>query len=161
MSSPARARRDLASRLPSALRPRTEERRGTGRLRLIETTLLVIAAVLLATATINDVARQVGVEHRLSTDLATWRARTGHDYRNLSVDQQLLGQQTEHEVVCGNTRPGPPKSSAQLCLEIWGPVRSGRRQVHGGWYIPARSEDERQLRSRCFGAAVVEALCPR
>jgi hypothetical protein len=126
---------------------------------LVETTLLIIAGLLLATATINDVGRQVGIEHRLSADLRTWRAYTGHAYHTLNVDQQLLGQ-SQHEVVCGNTRPGPPKSSRQLCLEIWGSERAGRREVHGGWYIPASSEDERSLRRGCFGDAVVEEMCP-
>ena len=160
MSAPAEAARDPWRRLPPSLRPREREQAGSGRLRLVETTLLIIAGLLLATATINDVARQVGVEHRLRDDLQTWRAYTRHDYRNLTVDQQLLGAQSEHEVVCGNTRPGPPKSSRQLCLEVWGPVRAGRREVHGGWYIPAGSEDERSLRRGCFGDAVVEEMCP-
>jgi hypothetical protein len=146
-------------RLPPSLRPLERERGGSGRLRLVETTLLVIVGVILATATINDLVRQVGIDHRLSADERTWRVHTGRYYRNLTVDQQLLGPRTGHEVVCGNTRPGPPKSSRQLCLEIWGPVRGGVRQVHGGWYTPARSEDEARLRSGCFGVAVTEEQC--
>ena len=84
---------------------------GSGRTRLIETTLLVLAGLLLAIATVNDVARQTHVNHRLIADLRTWRAYTGHDYHNLSISQQLLGEASRREVVCGNTSPGPPKAT--------------------------------------------------
>jgi hypothetical protein len=162
MSSPsAHAAEDPRFRwLPAPLRPLLREPPGAGTVRLVETTLLVIAAVFLATATIDDVVREVGVDHRLAADVRTWRTATHHVFHNLTVDQHLLGERSQREVVCGNTRPGPPKSSRQLCLEIWGPVRAGRRQVHGGWYIPAGSEDVRSLRFGCFGRAVAEGLCP-
>jgi hypothetical protein len=159
VSSRAATNRTVWDRLPPPLRPLEHERSGSGSRRLVETTLLVIVGVILATATINDLVRQVGIDHRLSADMRTWRAHTGRSFRNLTVDQQLLGPRTEHEVVCGNTRPGPPKSSRQLCLQVWGPIRGGVREVHGGWYIPARSEDEAKLRSGCFGASVAEELC--
>jgi hypothetical protein len=149
-----------ASRLPDRLRPRERERSGSGRLRLVESTLLVLAAILLATATINDVGRQVGVNRRLTADDATWRAYTGHAYHNLSISQQLLGSSTGREVVCGNTSPGAPKSRTQLCLAIWGPVAAGRRTVHGGWYLPPGAEDEAGLRYGCFGAGA-EGMCRR
>jgi hypothetical protein len=146
--------------LPAPLRPRSSERAGSGRLWLIETTLLVLIGVLLATATINDVARQTGINERLIADLATWRAYTGHAYKNVEVDQHLLGESGDREVVCGNTTPGAPKARTQLCLAIWGPVVNGRRTVHGGWYIPPRSEDQRAGRYGCFGSAA-EGICPR
>ena len=149
------------SRLAPMLRPLEREPQGAGRARLVESTLLVIVAVLLATAVINDVVRQVGVDHRLSADVRTWRAYTHHGYHNLTVDEQLLGSASEHEVVCGNTLPGPPKTSTQLCLEIWGPVRGGVRTVHGGWLAAAHSEDVRSGRRGCFGDALPEELCPR
>jgi hypothetical protein len=158
MSDPA-AHASSTSRLPPRLRPLTRESPGSGRLRLVETTLLVLAAVLLATATINDVGRQVGVNHRLQADMNTWRAYTGHAYHNLDISQELLGSATGHEVVCGNTAPGAPKARTQLCLVIWGPVAGGRRIVHGGWYLPAGAEDEARLRYGCFGAGA-SGLCP-
>ena len=148
-----------SSRLPEWLRPRDRERPGTGSLRLVESTLLIVVAVILATATINDVGRQVDVDHRLSTDLRTWRHYTGHDYRNLSVDEELLGRTTQHEVVCGNTAPGAPKSRTQICLAIWGPVVNGRRHVYGGWYLPPGSEDQASQRYGCFGEGA-EGICP-
>jgi hypothetical protein len=162
MSEPsATAAREPWSRLPPWLRPRASELPGSGRMRLIETTLLVLAAVLLAVATINDVARQSNVNHRLIADLRTWRELTGHGYHNLSIEQELLGPtSSQREVVCGNTSPGAPKARTQLCLEIWGPIVAGRRTIHGGWYLPPKSEDVRAARYGCFGAAA-EGKCPR
>jgi hypothetical protein len=136
--------RAAVRRLPGWLRPRAVELPGSGRMRLVETTLLVLAAILLTTATVNDLVRQ----------------NTGHDYHNLSVDQMLLGENSQREVICGNTSPGAPKERTQLCLAIWGPVRDGRRVVHGGWYLPAKVEDVRADRYACFGPAS-EGLCPR
>jgi hypothetical protein len=146
--------------LPSWLRPRAVERRGTGQLRLIETTLLVIVGVVLATATINDLAREARIDHRLVADLKTWRDYTGHDYHNISIDQETLGVGTQREVLCGNTRAGPPDASPQLCLGIWGTVVAGRRAVHGGWYLPAYVQDLPHERYGCFGAAG-RGRCPR
>jgi hypothetical protein len=148
------------SGLPPRLRPRTVDLPGSGRLRLIETTLLVLLGVLLAVATVNDVARQTGVNHRLIADNATWRAYTGHPYHNLSIEQELFGTGSQHEVVCGNTSPGAPKARIQLCLVVYGPINRGLRAVHGGWYLPPRVEDVRADRYGCFGAAS-RGLCPR
>jgi hypothetical protein len=128
--------------------------------RLIETTLLVLVGVVLAVATINDVARQTGVNQRLIADLKTWRHYTGHDYRDLSIDQELLGSSSQREVVCGNTSPGAPKASTQICLAIWGKVVDGRRTVFGGWHLPAKVEyDGRSDRYGCFGPAS-QGICP-
>jgi cell division protein FtsL len=147
-------------RLPSWLRPRAAELVGSGRLRLVETTLLVLLGLLLAIATVNDVVRQTHVNQRLIADLRTWRAYTHHDYHNLSFDQKLLGEHSRREVVCGNTSPGEPKAHTQLCLAIWGSVVDGRRTVHGGWYLPAKAEDLRAYRYACFGTASA-GVCPR
>jgi hypothetical protein len=146
--------------LPGRLRPRSVESPGSGRTRLIETTLLILVAVLLSVATINDVVRQTHVNHRLIADLRTWRDYTGHRYHNLSIEQELFGRASGREVVCGNTSPGAPKARTQLCLAIWGPVVGGRRTVHGGWYLPAKVEDVRADRYGCFGPASA-GLCTR
>jgi hypothetical protein len=161
MSGPPQAQaREPWGALPAWLRPRSVELPGSGRTRLVETTLLVLVGVLLAVATINDLARQTGVNHRLVADLATWRAYTGHRYHNLAVDQEVFGAATKRDVVCGNTSPGAPKARIQLCLVMSGPVRSGRRAVEGGWYLPPGSEDQRSDRYACFGPAA-RGLCPR
>ncbi len=156
------AGRESWERLPARLRPRAIELPGAGRMRLIETTLLVLVGVLLATATLNDVVRQTHVNGRLIADMRTWRAYTGHDYHNLSIEQELLGPtSSQREVICGNMSPGPPKTRIQLCLAIWGPVVDGRRAVHGGWYLRAKAEDDvRGLRYGCFGPAS-RGICPR
>ncbi len=147
--------------LPEPLRAREHEPVGSGQLRLVESTLLVLVAILLAVATVYDVGRQVKVNDRLNADLRTWRAYTGHAYHNLAIDQELLGSASKREVVCGNTAPGPPKAKTQICLEIWGSLAGGKRVVHGGWYLTPRSEDERGTRYGCFGDAVAEGICPR
>jgi hypothetical protein len=152
--------RAAGGRLPGRFRARVVELPGSGRMRLVETTLLVLAAILLAIAAGNDVVRQTHVNQRLITDLRTWRFYTGHDYHNLSIDQKLLGEATQREVICGNTSPGAPKERTQLCLAIWGPVVAGRRVVHGGWYLPAKVEDVRADRYACFGPAST-GVCPR
>jgi hypothetical protein len=158
--TPATAAGERGQRLPGWLRPRSIELPGSGRIRLIETTLLVLVAVLLAVATVNDLVRQTHVNHRLIADLHTWRVYTGHTYHNLSVEQELFGRASQREVVCGNTSPGAPKARTQLCLAIWGPVVNGRRTVHGGWYLPPKTEDVRARRYGCFGEAS-RGLCTR
>jgi hypothetical protein len=145
--------------LPERLRPRDSELRGAGNTWLIETTVLLFVGLLLAVATVNDVVHETHVDKRLVADLKTWRAYTGHDYRNLSISQELLGGNNEREVVCGNTSPGAPKTRTQLCLAVWGPVSDGRRTIHGGWYLRANVEDDvRADRYGCFGAAA-EGVC--
>lgn len=154
------AARERRQTLPEWLRPRAVQAPGHGRMQLIETTLLLLLALLLVVATLNDVARQAGTNHRLIADLHTWRTYSGHAYRNLSVDQEVFGPSTQRDVVCGNTSPGAPKARIQLCLAIWGPTRGGLRTVHGGWYLPPKSEDQRADRYGCFGAGV-QAVCTR
>jgi hypothetical protein len=138
--------------LPEPLRPRDRERPGSGSLRLVETTLLVILAVLLAVVTVYDLHRQTRINDRYSADEATWRHYTHVDVE-LSVDTILLGTSytSTREVVCGNTTPGKPGTRTQLCLEIWGPVHHGLRTVHGGWYLPRKTPDVKSKRYGCFG----------
>jgi hypothetical protein len=130
------------------------------RVRLIETTLLVLAGLLLATATINDLSREVKINRRLIVDTRVWRSYTGHDYANLTTEETIFGEAGHRDVVCGNTSPGAPQARTQLCLAIGGPVVKGRRMVIGGWYLPPYAEDERAERYGCFGAAT-EGLCAR
>jgi hypothetical protein len=160
MSAPATADGGRWARVPGWLRPRDHEQPGTGQLRLVETTLLILVGIILAVATVNDLSRQAGVNRRLEADLHTWRHYTGHDFHNISIDQQLLGEATGREVVCGNTRAAAPKSTTQLCLMIWGPTVDGRRTVQGGWYLPPYVEDEKADRYGCFGAEA-QGLCTR
>jgi hypothetical protein len=147
-------------RLPAWLRPRDVEARGSGQMRLVETTLLLLAGLLLAIATVNDVVLRTHTNHRLIADLRTWRAYTGHDYKNLSAEQDQRNY-TTNDVVCGNTSPGPPKERVQLCLQMTGPVIHGRRAAWGGWYLPPKAEDLRRYRYACFGTTKQQRACPR
>jgi hypothetical protein len=140
--------------------PPTPGRRESSDLRLAETTVLLLVALLLAIATVSDVVRQVHVNHRLIADLNTWRTYTRHNYHNLFVSQNY-SEHFKREVVCGNTSPGEPKAHIQLCLVINGPVVNGRRRVTGGWYLPARAEDFAASRYGCFGSAPAEFECSR
>lgn len=130
------------------------------RVRLIETTVLILAGLLLAVAIVNDVVRQTHIDHRLIDDLRTWRTRTGHDYHNLTIEQTLFGERGTTDVVCGNTSPGAPKVRVQICLVIEGPVVDGKRTVRGGWYLPAHTEEDlSKNRYGCFGPAGA-GMCP-
>jgi len=126
----------------------------------IETTLLLLVGLLLAVATVNDLAHQAHTNHRLNADLATWRRYTHHDFRNVQIDQETLGIGSEREILCGNTTAGPPRAKTQICLVIWGAVQGGVRTVHGGWYTPPHTSDLPARRYGCFGPAG-QGRCPR
>jgi hypothetical protein len=161
MSAPAATRGGLLDRLPPRLRPLDEEPRSAGNTRLIETTLLLLIGLALAIATVNDVVRQSHVNNRVNADLRTWRSYTGHDYHNVGVEQTLFGISSSRDVACGNTLPGAPDSTTQICLVVDGPTRAGRRRVLGGWYIPANvHHDDSRYRYGCFGTAT-KGLCAR
>jgi hypothetical protein len=147
-------------RLPQWLRPREAEVHGSGQLRLVETTVLLLVGLLLAIATVNDVVLGTHVNHRLVADLRTWRSYTGHNYKNVSTEQDIY-HHTTTDVVCGNTVPGPPKERTQICLQLTGPVVHGRRSARGGWYLPPKAEDLRHYRYGCFGSTKAEGACPR
>jgi hypothetical protein len=144
--------------LPPWLRPRETESTGSGRRRRIETAVLLIVGLLLAIATVNDVVLDTHVNHRLRADLRTWRAYTGHDYKNVSTEQDVK-HFTTIDSVCGNTTPGPPKERIQICLQMTGPVVHGYRKAHGGWYLPPKHEDLRRYRYGCFGTAKAQGAC--
>jgi hypothetical protein len=145
-------------RLPERLRPRETERRGRGDLRRVESTLLVLAFLLLAVAVVNDVVEQVHVNERLTVDLQTWRAVTGLKLKNISIEQDLT-HRTTRDVLCGNTGEGPPGTQPQVCLIMTGPTVHGRRAARGGFYLPPYFRDKRENRYACFGTAVSEELC--
>jgi hypothetical protein len=154
----ARSQPGLTERLPEWARPLEQERRGLGSRRLAETTILILVGLFLAIATVADVVKQTHVNHRLVADLRTWRVATGHDYHNVGTEQDVKGH-TTRDTVCGNVSPGGPRERAQVCLVLIGPAISGRREVSGGYYLPAKTEDGRHSRYACFGAAASAQLC--
>ncbi len=146
------------SRLPEPLRPRERERGGRGDLRRVESTLLALAFVLLAVATVNDVVLQTHTATRITADLRTWRTLTGRDYHNISVEQDLETH-TTRDILCGNVVPGPPGALPQICLIMTGPIVRGMRAAHGGFYLPRYTPDKRAYRYACFGSAAHADLC--
>jgi hypothetical protein len=158
--SPTASEVGLLARLPEWARPRDSEPRGSGSLRLAETTILILVGLFLAVATVDDVVQQTQVNHRLIADLRTWRIVTGHDYRNLTAEQDQKSH-TSRDTVCGNVSPGAPKERAQVCLTFVGPILSGRRAVSGGYYLLAKSIDISRNRYACFGTASEAGLCAR
>ncbi len=145
-------------RLPERLRPRTQGRRGRGELRRVESTLLVLAFLVLAVAVVNDVVRQVHVNERLTVDLRTWQTITGNKLKNISIEQDLT-HHTTRDVLCGNTGAGPPGTQPQACLIMTGPTVHGMRAAKGGFYLPPYFQDKHVNRYACFGTAVSEHLC--
>ncbi|HEY2571419.1 MAG TPA: hypothetical protein VGI27_08090 [Solirubrobacteraceae bacterium] len=160
MSSPAKPVHDGWQWLAPRLRPREREPAGSGRQWRVETLALALVGLLLAIATVNDVVLGTHVNHRLVADLRTWREYTGHNYKNVSSEQDVL-HFTTTDAVCGNTTPGPPKQRTQLCLQLTGPVVHGRRAARGGWYLPPRAEDLHRYRYGCFGPPKQQGKCPR
>jgi hypothetical protein len=154
------AGRDGWRRLPPWLRPRDTELAGSGRRWRVETAVLVLVGLLLAIATVNDVVLGTHVNHRLVADLRTWRHYTGHNYKNVSTEEDVRNFTTT-DVVCGNTSPGPPKERIQLCLQLTGPTVNGLRTARGGWYLPPRSDDLRRYRYGCFGPPKQQQACVR
>jgi hypothetical protein len=162
MSEPAAtAERGFWDRLPPRLRPLDAELPGAGNVRLIETTLLILIVLVLAVATVNDVVRQTGVNNRENVDKQTWRSYTGRYYHNVGVETDLFGITSTRDVVCGNTIPGAPDAKTQECLVVVGPIRAGRREVLGGWYVPPYVQhNDYAYRYGCFGSAT-KGYCAR
>jgi len=162
MSGPAATtERSFWERLPPRLRPLEAELPGRGNVRLIETTLLILIAVVLAVATVNDVVRETHVNSRENADKRTWRIYTGHNYHNVGVETDLFGISSTRDAVCGNIAPGAPDEKIQECLLVVGPIRAGRRQVLGGWYVPPYVQhNDYAYRYGCFGSAT-KGLCAR
>ena len=160
MSADATPLKRSWQRLPSGLRPRDAGLPGSGRLWRVETIVLLLAGLLLLIATVNDVVLSAHTNHRLVADLRTWRHYTGHNYKNISVEQDIR-HHTTTDVVCGNTTPGPPKERIQLCLEVTGPTVNGLRTARGGWYLPPKAENLHPYRYGCFGPPKREGTCTR
>src|SRR5262245_61161067 len=154
------ARETPFERLPARLRPLDAERPGGGRQWRIETAVMLLVFLLLAIATVNDVVLGTHVNHRLVADLRTWREYTGHDFKNISTEQDVK-HYTTTDIVCANTVPGPPKERVQLCRQLTGPVVDGRRAAHGGWYLPPKHENLYRYRYGCFGTTKAQGACPR
>jgi hypothetical protein len=160
MSADATPLKGDRRRLAPGLRPRESEQPGRGLLWRIETIALLLAGLLLLVATVNDVVLSTHTNHRLVADLRTWRHYTGHNYKNVSAEQDIR-KYTTTDVVCGNTVPGAPKERIQLCLQMTGPTVNGLRSARGGWYLPPKAENLHGSRYGCFGPPKRAGKCRR
>lgn len=149
MSTPAR----IFDRLPPALRPREADDGGGRGRRTAELAFLIVLGVLLAAATINDLAKQVRTDIRLGDDKKTWVAYTQHPVKKLTL---IAGIGTTRDVVCG-----PPFTGADYrqCLVMVGPTRSGVRTVAGGYRLPLTGNDLYRHRWACAGEPAQRQLC--
>jgi hypothetical protein len=151
--------------LREQLAPRSQERRGRGDLRFVETALLVLAFLVLGVATVYDVHRQVHIGSRLAADLKSWKEVTGVRSHNPFIEQDIRTFSTR-DVVCADLTKGKPEGKPQVCLIFTGPVRNERRSPRGGFYLMAEGTDVHepvldrpQYRYACFGSAIAERLC--
>lgn len=144
-----------------AVRPDGEDSRG--RLRRVETIVLLLIALVFAVATAYDLTRQVRIDDRLHADLVSWAAVTGEPYRSAFVELDAK-HYTTRDVVCGNAGPASVESRVAECLILRGPVHAGRRAVTGGYYVVEigrarrRVIDTSRYRYGCFGAAAAEGF---
>ena len=97
--------------------------------------------------------RQTHVNHRLIADLHTWRAYTRPRLPQPVGRTGPARIHTTHDVVCGNTTPGPPKQRIQLCLLMSGPVITAGAPRTAAGTCRRKVEDAPRLRYGCFGAA--------
>ncbi len=160
MSAPASAR--PFARLPAwaAPRPQADRDPASRDVRAIETAILVLIGLLLAVAVVYDVVLQVGLNKRESADRATWRAFAHVADPKTRLDVRTLEHGTT-DFVCRSTTTvvALQPSQVRLCLMISGPTVAGRRQVDGGYYIPAKRRDSYSYRYACFGLPAERSLC--
>jgi hypothetical protein len=159
MSAPA-AHRARRSWLPPFLGPRPQSQADpAGRdLRAIETVIIVLLGLLLAAASVDDVAHQVRLNKRTSADRVTWRAYAHANIKHLDV--RTLEHGTT-DFVCRSTTTVAADAAAEirLCLMVGGPTVDNKRTVDGGYYIPVRAPDRYTYRYGCFGLPAHRSLC--
>ena len=106
---------------------------------------------------------QVHVNHRLSADLATWRGSTGHDYRNLAIEQRPTNPDTTREVhLRQHLARGAQVAHAAVPDHDRSDRATGAARCDGGYYLPRvpPGRPTRGNRYGCFGAAA-ERSCAR
>ena len=161
MTGAASTRRRFGERLPPWLAPRenkpTSPRRGLQR--MLETTALIVVGIVLAVAAIYDLSYDVGNDHRMAADVATWTQFTGQKPVTIWAHPVSVGQTTD--VSCGSVALGPSVNETQVCLVLVGRVRNGLRTIFGAWQLPWGDADHIADRFGCVGGAVSPKWCPR
>ena len=132
-------------------------------LRLIETAILIVAGLVLAVATANDIGRSVHITERLKVDAHTYRLYM-HTQRGVTTSIRKVsmtpGIYDKTDVACS-----PPLGGARgsTCLVINGPVRSSPngqiRSVTGGYQLLPYSRNRYVARYGCFGVSAQSQLC--
>ncbi|HEY1688891.1 MAG TPA: hypothetical protein VGF95_08505 [Solirubrobacteraceae bacterium] len=162
-------------RLPARLRPRSAEPEGSGvRRRRIETTVLVLLALLIAVAVVHDIHRQSKINYRLTADIESWRELTGNVYKKVGLAYEAVAVETDarhyttKDVACGNISIAKAGARTQVCLVMTGPILrrridgkiQQRRASHGGFFVqPRTSTGYKDHRYGCFGEAIAEERC--
>ncbi len=146
MSAPPRPRSPTSASgagCPSGCARVDSELPGRGELRLVEGVVLVLVGLLLAVATVDDVARQAGINHRLDADLRSWRRYTHHDYKNVgdrpgtARRRDRARRRLRQRRSRARRTSGPRSASSSRARR-----RGGLRTVAGGWYLPAKTADD-------------------
>lgn len=157
----------LLRRLPEQLQPLKAEKPDGGRRRRMQNVLLVLIALVLAVAVVYDVTREAKINYRLTADIETWKEVTGHDYKNVAIEQDDR-HYTDKDVACGNTSYALPGHRTQICFLMVGPIRHEtikgklveRRATDGGFFVaPYTPTGYKEHRYGCFGTAVAEKRC--
>jgi hypothetical protein len=153
-----RDRRRLAG-LPAGLGSRERSKRPSGRrLWLYETTALILVGLALVVIVVGAVGHD-STGGRTPADTATWRRYTRDDRAAVSV--VALNIPTTQDVACGDLGRGPAAGRPKLCVLIKVSKAGVAGPVIGGWTLPAGAPDVPAYRRDCFGATVVQGLCPR
>jgi hypothetical protein len=155
------SRRRFAQRVPSWLAPResTDKTLRRGPLWMYETFVLIVVGIVLSVAVIYDLSYDVGNDHRMAADVATWRLFVGQKPTTIWAHPVQLGHTTD--VSCGTVALGPAVNETQVCLLLVGPVRNGLRRIYGGWQLAWGLSDHTGYRFACFGSVVNTHWCPR
>ena len=132
-------------------------------LRLIETAVLLVAGLVLAVATVNDIGRSVHITERVKGDQHTYRYYM-HTQRGVATSIHKVsvtpGTMTKVDVACSPS-PGGPRGSS--CLVIGGPARGAgaqhQRTVEGGYRLLPNSRNRYVARYGCFGVPARQQLC--
>lgn len=155
-SVPARWRERLA--------PRDDDGGGgrRGRLYRAETVVLALVALVFTVATVYDLARTVHISNRFHADLASWTAITGRRDRHAIIEQDSKTY-TTRDIVCGRAA-STASVPAEVCLIFQGPVKDGRRNAFGGYYVLKGGrrknlvKDVASRRYACFGDAIAQGF---
>jgi hypothetical protein len=125
--------------------------------------VLLVAGLVLAVATVNDIGRSVHITERIKLDQHTYRyvmhthGGVATAIRKVSVTP---GSTTKIDVACSPT-PGGPRGSS--CLVIGGPAGGvgvqHLRRVEGGYRLLPGSRNLYAARYGCFGVPARQQLC--